>query len=252
MTNFVFSPKSFSEFVEMVLNEERHFWSKQTNEFLNALLDSSKARIKIIPPGEEYFRARPCNKDKKTLAKEEMKPKKDLRSEGRINPYNINVLYLANRKETAIAETRAAKKQPITVARFITNRELKVIDCTFDRPSWANWFFSHRPKNQEEAEKFTWIAIGGAFSKPADDENQRHFYTPTQIIAEFFKHNGFDGITYQSQFNARSKGQDKFSGISQNIALFNINDADPIDAEQWKINDKIIVASRINDNTTTY
>lgn len=225
---------------------------KKTNEFLNALLESSKARIKIIPLDEEYFRARPCNKDKKNLPKEEMKPKKDLRSEGRINPYNINVLYLANRKETAIAETRAAKRQPITVARFITNRELKVIDCTIDRPGWYWYFNSHKPNTLEDAENFTWVEIGGAFSKPAEDEDQRHFYTPTQIIAEFFKHNGFDGIIYQSQFDARLKGEEKFSGISQNIALFNLDDADPIDAELWQIDTKIIEASPIKGETTSY
>lgn len=252
MTDFILSPKSFSEFIERVLNEERHFWSEQTNVFLNALLDSSKTRTQSIPQGAEYFRARVSNAEGEVLPKEEMKPIKNLRNDGRINPYNINVLYLASRKETAIAETRAQKRKPITVARFITNRDLKFIDCTVDRPSWNRFHFRAKPRNADEAEKFTWTDIGGAFSKPADDANQRHFYIPTQIIAEFFKHNGFDGIIYQSQFDARSRGEDKFSGISQNIALFNINDADAVDAELWKIENKIIVASPINNNTTIY
>lgn len=252
MSDFILSPKSFSEFIERVLNEERHFWSEKTNVFLNALLDSSKTRTQSIPQGAEYFRARASNAVSGILTKEEMKPKKNLRSEGRINPYNINVLYLASRKETAIAETRTANRQPITVARFITNRELNLIDCTLDRSGWHHYYFGHNPKNAEDSEKSTWIEIGGAFSRPAEDENQRHFYTPTQIIAEFFKHNGFDGIIYQSQFDARLKGEERYSGISQNIALFNLDDADPIDAELWQINTKIIEASPIKGVTTSY
>lgn len=252
MTDFILSPKSFSEFVERVLNEERHFWSEKTNAFLNALLYSSKTRTQLIPQGTEYFRARVSNAEGGILPKEEMKPKKNLRIEGRINPYNINVLYLASRKETAIAETRVANRQPITVARFITNRELKLIDCTLDRPNEWWYFNAFNPQTEKEAENFTWIELGGAFSRPTEDSNQRHFYTPTQIIAEFFKHNGFDGIIYQSQFDARSRGEDKFSSISQNIALFNINDADAVDAELWQIEDKIIVASPIKRDTTSY
>src|SRR5690606_2714045 len=132
---------------------------------------------------------------------EEMKPKKNLRSERRANSYNINVLSLANRKETAIAETRAANRKAVTVARFTTTRELKLVDCTKDRPSFAWW--SNHIQCQEDAEGYTWVDIGGAFSKPTEPNNLRDLYIPTQIIADFFKNHGFDGIIYQSQFDAR-------------------------------------------------
>ena len=40
-------------------------------------------------------------------------------------------------------------------------------------------------------------------------------YIPTQIIAEFFKNNNFDGVIYKSNFGSNG----------YNIALFNIEDA---------------------------
>ena len=42
-------------------------------------------------------------------------------------------------------------------------------------------------------------------------------YAPTQIIAELFKNNGFDGIAYRSSL-----------GKGHNIILFDLNAADPI------------------------
>lgn len=252
MTNYIFSPTGFTAFIDRILNEERHFWSDETNQFLNAMLESSKTRIRIVLAGSEYFRARACNTSEKVLPKEEMKPKKNLRSEGRVNPYNINVLYLANRKETAIAETRASNYKNVTVARFITTRDLKLVDLTLDRPNFDSYFFAYSPQTQNEAERYAWVALGGAFSAPAEQSMHRDLYTPTQIIAEFFKHNGFDGIIYQSQFDARQLKSQKHEGISENIALFYLGDADPVDAETWTIQHQIIEVAPKRNTSVTY
>lgn len=250
MSDYIFSPNGFDAFIDRTLNEERHFWSDETNLFLSAMLESSKTRIRTVPLGSEYFRARVCNTDGKILSKEEMKPKKNLRSEGRVNPYNINVLYLANRKETAIAETRAANRKPVTVARFTTTRDLKLVDCTKDRPDFGWW--SNHIQCQEDAEGYTWVDIGGAFSKPTEPNNLRDLYIPTQIIADFFKHHGFDGIIYQSQFDARIRKAGKHEEICENVALFNIDDAEPVDAEIWKIQHQIIEVAPQQGTTLTY
>lgn len=252
MNDYIFSPSGFEAFVDRVLNEERHFWSAKTNQFLDAMLESSKTRIRTVPSGSEYFRARVCNTDGKILTKEEMKPKSNLRSEGRVNPYNINVLYLTNRKETAIAETRAANYKNITVAKFITTRNLHLIDFTKDRPGYDSYFFAYSPRSKEEAERYAWVEIGGAFSVPAEQSAYRDRYTPTQIIAEFFKHHGFDGIVYQSQLDARQPKSEKHDGISENIALFNLDSANPVDAEIWSITHQVIEATPKRNTSISY
>jgi hypothetical protein len=57
----------------------------------------------------------------------------------------------------------------------------------------------------EERDKAIWYAIDQAFRRPVlvfGDELSN--YAPTQVIAEFFKKNGFDGIAYQSAFQDTS------------------------------------------------
>jgi RES domain len=252
MNEYILSPKSFDEFVGRVLTEERYFWSDRTLKFLNELNESSHKRIRKVASGTTYFRARLNPEGTVPLSKMDMKPKLDQKSEGRVNPYNINVLYLANRKEIAIAETRAENRKPVTVASFITNRELKLIDCTLDRPGFSWWFFRNSPKTKEAAEIYTWIEIGGAFSVPLESLLTRHLYIPTQILAEFFKHKGYDGIIYQSQFDARINKSEKHDSISENIALFNLNDADAVSAEIWVVKNKIIEVSQESGSEVSY
>src|SRR5262249_39603654 len=79
----------------------------------------------------------------------------------------------------------------------------------------------------EEIEKTVWSDINGAFSKPVERGDNSIEYVPTQILAEAFKRNGFDGIAYKSSY-----GED---GL--NVALFDIDAADLINCGLYSIKD---------------
>jgi hypothetical protein len=81
----------------------------------------------------------------------------------------------------------------------------------------------------EEAIKTIWRWVDKDFSEPVDRNDNTADYVPTQIIAELFKTNGFDGIKYKSTF---SNGK--------NLALFDINSAKQID------NGKVIRVTNID------
>ena len=51
------------------------------------------------------------------------------------------------------------------------------------------------------------------------------FYAPTQLIAEFFRLEGFEGIIYGSAF----------SETGRNMALFDINAAEQVDANLFEV-----------------
>jgi hypothetical protein len=79
----------------------------------------------------------------------------------------------------------------------------------------------------EEIENEVWLDINEAFSKPVERGDYSIEYVSTQILAEAFKRNRFDGIAYKSSY-----GENGF-----NVALFNIDDADHINCGLHRIKD---------------
>ncbi len=63
-----------------------------------------------------------------------------------------------------------------------------------------------------------WAHIDRAFARPMTGQDGIAEYVSTQIIAELFKREGFDGVAYKSNF-----GEDGY-----NVALFDLNAADLI------------------------
>ena len=232
INEFILTYESYIAFRKRILNNERYFLGEESLIFLTALLESSHQRVKIIKNGTAYHRARVNPEGSSSpLSLQEAKPIPDLKNEGRANPYNINFLYLANKKEVAVAEARAPLYNPVTVFSFRVNKDLRLIDFTHERPSLFSFF--HFERTKEEFESQTWVEIGSDFSKPLTASDKRDGYIPTQILAEFFKSKGYDGISYQSQFDARISGAEKSEIISENIALFSLDSAEAIDAEVW-------------------
>ena len=95
----------------------------------------------------------------------------------------------------------------ISVAQFETLRDLTVVNVTFDeRPK-------HLPGkiSEDEIDQGVLYQIGEAFSKPATSPAD---YTRTQMVAELFRTQGFNGVGYNSSF-----------GYGYNVALFDITDA---------------------------
>ena len=78
----------------------------------------------------------------------------------------------------------------------------------------AHEFYFDEPE-PEEREKAVWKQIDSAFALPVSRDDDPTAYVPTQIIAEVFKNEGYDGVAYKSALK-----EDGF-----NIALFKLDDA---------------------------
>jgi len=144
------------------------------------------------------------------LARERMKPTHEGAVEGRANPKGVAYLYLATDHDTAIGEVRPWIGAYVSVGLFKPCRELSIVNCTAMGDSIPVLIW-HWPQGSpaKDCEDTLWTRIGGQFATPVTPSDNTAYYVPTQIIAELFKAEGFDGIKYRSSL-----------GKGQNVVLF--------------------------------
>lgn len=229
---------SFLSFKEKKEHEERYFHSEDIQEFLDEVMITARDRVESVPKGQCYWRSQKGS-DLLSLddgqgnivdytpvpyTEKRMKPLSDKAFEGRVNPKGIPYLYLATDQKTAISEMRPWVGKYVTLAEFETCRDLTLVDCSrFDIDIMnmtardLNMLWKLRPPEPEEATRTVWRWIDMSFSKPVDRDDRGGStadYIPTQIIAELFRSNGYDGIKYKSLFTG-----------GRNIALYDIGSA---------------------------
>jgi hypothetical protein len=215
----------FQKFRKEVVRQRRYFWSKASEQFLDAVAASSRRRIKQAPAGQRYWRAQLGHRmelDKKSGERvlsphpeERMRPFSDRAIEGRLNPKGIPCLYFATTPEVAMTEVRPWIGSTISLAAFETTRELKLVDCAQ----------SSSDKAKDGIEDAVWREINEAFAEPIVRSDTTGDYAATQILAEVFKVEGADGVIYKSAFLE--------TGL--NLALFDLECAEMIDTKLFKV-----------------
>ncbi|MFC4233890.1 RES family NAD+ phosphorylase [Thalassospira xianhensis] len=227
--------KSWADYYSFQLEvrlKQRYMRSKEAESFLAAIKTTSKSRVQLLGEKRSFWRAQVGITTRETeddpyeiecaFPPERMKPLRGKATEGRANPRGIPYLYLATTKETAMSEVRPWIGAEISVAHFVTARELQIVDCSRGHDALIPIFETPKP---EEVDDLAWAEIAKAFSKPTTQGDQTADYVPTQIIAELLKIEGYDGIAYKSQF-----GENGF-----NVVLFDIDDAYLVSCGIYKV-----------------
>jgi hypothetical protein len=132
-----------------------------------------------------------------------MKPLSDEAVEGRVNPKGIPCLYFATSPDIAMTEVRPWLGSTISLATFKTLRDLRLVYCS-DMDT---------EPGQHPDDVRVWQDINTAFAEPAVRSDRTGDYAATQILAELFKREGADGLTYNSAFSDRGF----------NVALFDLD-----------------------------
>ena len=196
--------------------------------FLNTLLATSAKRQQRISEGKAVWRAQMGHANREyeqngtswdepiPYPASRMKPLPHAAHEGRVNPKGIPCLYVANNKETAMAEVRPWVGGLVSLAQLRIARDITLIDFTIGHDREFE-IFLEEPSPPERAQS-VWAQIGRAFSEPVISDAVSANYVPTQVIAEFIKKKGFDGVAYKSKL-----------GPGYNIALFDLAAAEVID-----------------------
>ena len=213
------SHRSYQQFAESVMTRWRYVSHPEQRAFLRALLETSVARQEVIGCGSRLWRAQlgqdcyPADLTREEqpapLDIQRMKPLGDRAREGRANPKGIPYLYLATHKDTAIAEVRPWIGAYVSIAQFALQRDVRVVNCVTNDDRIMVYAQEPEP---EERERATWRDIDRAFSQPVTCADDRADYVPTQIIAEFLRANGIDGVAYRSSL-----------GLGHNVMLFDID-----------------------------
>lgn len=229
------SSRSYWEFRREVIRDWRYLRSTKAQSFLDAVKTTCHDRSAIVPVGRHLYRAQVAHHDDfdpevddsfpGPARPERINPLRDRAKEGRINPKGIPCLYMASDKPTAIAETRPWIGSLVSLGTFQTEKILKVVDCT--RETHRNRIYPFDERDAEERNNVVWSHIAHAFREPVTRDDDIAEYAPTQIIAEIFRAEGYDGVAYRSGF-----GTDRY-----NIGLFDLDAARLRQCELFEIRD---------------
>ncbi|MDC1286284.1 RES family NAD+ phosphorylase [Gammaproteobacteria bacterium] len=234
--------RSYWHFSDSVRSKQRYILDDESKNFLDSLIDTCQNRIKTMRKDSIVYRAqdghswRPFTQtDPETEEEiyvdkvpypyplERMKPLVDSAPEGRANPKGIPCLYLASDEETAMSEVRPWLDSIISVGDLKLKKDIKVLDFSIEHGKINFQIILKEQPSQEEIDKAVWIDIDNAFSKPTRASDSKSDYAPTQIISEYIKSKGYDGIAYKSSL-----------ADGHNIALFDLEVADVIRCSIYK------------------
>lgn len=224
--------RSYLIFRIAVDTKQRYILDGESKDFLNSIIGTCKDRERTLKKGSIVWRAqnghstRPLYQEDPDTGEEiyiddlpipfpntRMKPLPDSASEGRANPKGIPCLYVATDKDTAMSEVRPWLGAIISVGEFRLVRNLKILDFSVNHGKNNLRIYFEEPAAEEIVEA-VWSDIDNAFSRPTKASDLNSEYAPTQIISEFIKSEGYDGIAYKSSLTD-----------GHNVCLFDLGSA---------------------------
>lgn len=113
----------------------------------------------------------------------------------------------------------------MSVAVLETKRSLRVVDCTIGAEK--NPLYLEKEPSLKKRELAVWAHIAKAFREPVSRDDNVADYAATQVIAEVFRTEGFDGVAYRSAF-----GTDRY-----NIALFDLDATELVMTSLFEVRD---------------
>ena len=234
--------KLWYAFKDSIFYENRFFVRHQLLDILSQYMEKNTLNIK---PGQIYYRARiiddSCIDDHmiykcysspdgekldvkyvgkanpfKGLTKEAsfVPPKNVKVSAGRANPKYVKYLYVAESPTTAIFEVRPFIYDAVNIAKIQTTKPLNVANIAVDLDLSSD--------KDTTVDMHVMGMIQGAFSKPTNDTDD---YIPTQVIAEYIKSLGYDGIRFNSSIHS--------GGV--NLTIFNYEKCEAISSQDFRI-----------------
>lgn len=233
--------QSYWIFARKIKHANRYMHDGETIEFLDEVLKSCGPRVQTLPAGKILWRSQLGSDVRKTTDEdgneigeepcphpvERMSPRELIAVEGRVNPKGIPCLYLATTKETAMSECRPWLSSEVSVAQFKTKKDMKIVNCSVNvslNPLYFDIENGIYEPDEKERERSVWAHIDRAFSRPVVSTDDEAHYAPTQVIAELFKSNGYDGIAYKSMLSD-----------GYNLALFDLHAAGLVSCTLYEV-----------------
>ena len=214
----------FNDFEKRVkANEVKNDGTDELLNIIDKYVLSSKENpfFKTLNKGTKLYRARIVDIDSISTSKgfnlkipflsgfnesESREPPLGISKPGRNNIEGVSFLYLANNPETACCEVKPSIRQIISLAEFELVATKHIVD------------FSKDVKLEGEDEEFSigrlFTEIMGIYSFPISNDSQ---YRTSQILTDYIRKTGIDGIAYRSYFSEKGINYTLFNSDHRSV-----------------------------------
>lgn len=147
------------------------------------------------------------------LIRKELGPPPESKAKNnRMSPAGISYIYLSDCEATCIAEVKPNVGHNVWLGNFVTKKDLKLLDLT-DIPTYApdNIFSPDYEHDTNWASSFM-KSFANEISMPISEGVDYLNYVPTQVLTEYIRKNGYNGIKYRSSQLSSGCNYTLFSG----------------------------------------
>lgn len=193
------------EFRQNIKHEHRFINSLPLE--IEALFKEKSKNSKILEKGEIFYRARIGSGDKNVSIPFDANlsdmgmPPLDMVRMGRANPDGIRYLYLANRKETALAEVRPWCGAEVTIGDFELMDNILSMDFSYSSQMSLFKVINSDQSETVMSEIAFFNNLSDEMSKPISPNESYLEYIPTQFITEVIKSVGYEGMIFNSSLS---------------------------------------------------
>lgn len=192
-----------------VLKERRFFSGHEELDDFSYLIPQATLKKNTV-----LFRARILPKDETRLKRSEMgAPPPDKTTPGRANPLGISYLYLCGDEETTYSEVRAVQLDRLAIGRFLIKDDLPIVDFNAEVSLYLAYDMGNDLAIVVAGKKII-SAIQKDMARPMRRYDSELEYIPTQLICEYCKVKGADGICFESTLHRGGKNYVLFDGNS--------------------------------------
>ena len=162
-------------------------------------------RLVIVPAGSALFRARlGCVDEDGVLVPyrgTDIGAPPTVTSSGRAHRPPERVLYVADEEATCVAEVRPARGMNVSICTMTPTRDLRIVALSLSG-NWPDPFFIDEPLYHMDMEALL-VALGEQMALPLRRDDDETHYLPCQLLADFVRDGGYDGIRYPSALRPR-------------------------------------------------
>ena len=162
-------------------------------------------RLVMVPAGLTLFRARLGCVDEDGVSVPyrgaEIGAPPVMANSGRAHRAPERVLYVADEEATCVAEVRPARGMNVSICTMTPTRDLRIVDLS-RKGAWPDPFFTEEPLYHMDMEALL-VALGEQMALPLRRDDDETHYLPCQLLADFVRDGGYDGIRYPSALRPR-------------------------------------------------
>lgn len=201
---------SWETFNYLIQNNNRFFESRKSNryELLSKIIDNLSDYEEDLPSGTVLYRVRCDNSiteetldDKIKTLKEISPPPCKLTKSYRMSPKGISYTYLSEDVLTCLKECNTKIHDRVLIGQFKTVKDLTILNLEIKDFPYYDLFSGNLDREKQNLSRFI-EAYCEEISKPVEQDSD-YEYLATQVIAEYIRFMGYDGISYSSAKNGR-------------------------------------------------